>query len=678
VDRRLLVTQKSTLQEAKLLLARFDAHASLPERHLLLIELFEWLRSDEALIDSSIQHIRAFLFAINEDEALKQRFVEWWKTINHTVDLTTLLADFGLSPRASFISELMLRLRRKLLPATPETTDAAELFVLTLDGQSDANWLAALDEETLISLASLLSLPSLPPIPSTQSGSVHASNASHWQHELLEAMTYCAGQLRAAGFAPAVRLRWDEQAVQIKPFHALAAETQAFREAYLAQSSDNTQLALAAQQLRERLEQCRQVTSGVYAHLEEHGISVGLVFQLRQMRKRIVRIRELMDCLLSEQPLASTQRLLSRMAALSKEERSVRALIAANSSLVAAKVAERSAETGENYITRDRQEYRNMLAKAAGGGAIISLTTLAKFALLGLGTSVFWTGFFASANYALSFVIIQLLHWTVATKQPAMTAPAMAIKLHDLESAESLSSFVDEVTHLFRSQVAAVIGNLSLVVPCVLGISGLMFLAQGSPMIDQKEALHVLHSISLLGPTLFFAAFTGVLLFASSIIAGWVENWFVLHRLDSAMRYNPAFTKILGAGRAQRWATYWKSHVSGFASNISLGLLLGLVPAFASFFGLGIEVRHVTLSAGQIAAAAACLGYGVLSTPSFWWASAAIPLVATMNLSVSFFLAFRLALLAQNVSSVDRSRIRKAITYRLRKSPLSFLWPDKS
>ncbi len=675
----MLVTQKSTLQEAKLLLARFDAHVSLPERHLLLIELFEWLRNDEALIDSSIQHVRAFLFAIDEDPVLKQRFVDWWKMINHTVDLTTLLADFGLSPRASFISELMLRLRRKLLPATPETSDAAELFVLTLDGQSDANWLAALDEETLSSLAALLWLPSVlsgPSQPSAPSGAMNTSGISHWQHELLEAITFCAGQLRAAGFAPAVRLRLDAQAVQIKPFHALAAETQTFRDAYLKQSDENTELALAAQQLRDRLEQCRQATSGVYTHLEEHGISVGLVFQLRQMRKRIVRIRELMDCLLSEQPQASTQRLLSRMAALSKEERSVRALIAANSSLVAAKVAERSAETGENYITRDRQEYRAMLGKAAGGGAIISVTTLAKFALLGLGTSVFWTGFFASANYALSFVIIQLLHWTVATKQPAMTAPAMAIKLHDLESAESLSSFVDEVTHLFRSQVAAVIGNLSMVVPCVLGISGIMFLAQGSPMIDPKEALHVLQSLSLLGPTLLFAAFTGVLLFASSIIAGWVENWFVLHRLDSAMRYNPAFTKSLGADRAQRWAVFWKNNISGFASNISLGLLLGLVPAFASFFGLGIEVRHVTLSAGQIAAAAACLGYGVLTTPSFWWAAAAIPLVATLNLSVSFFLAFRLALLAQNVSSVDRGRIRKAIIDRLRKSPKTFLWPD--
>jgi site-specific recombinase len=672
MDRRLPVTQKSTLQEIKVLLEKFEANASLAERHLRLIELFEWLRGDEASIDSSIQHVRALLFAIDGDLVLKQRFLAWWEVVNRSIDLTTLLADFGLSPRASFISELFARVRRKLLPATPETADAAELFTLTLDGQSDASWLAALDEETLAAFAALLYLPAAFTNPTAP------PPISHWQHELLDAINYCASQLRAAGFTPAVRLRTDSQTLANKPFHYLAADTERFRDMYLTYPKEPDALAASAQQLRDRLEQCRQATTGVYAHLEENGISVGLVFQLRQMRKRIVRIRELMDCLLSDQPQTSAQRLISRLATLSREERSIRALIGANSSLVAAKVAERSAETGENYITRNRHEYRTMLARAAGGGSIISLTTWMKFALLGLGTSVFWTGFFASANYALSFIVIQLLHCTVATKQPAMTAPAMAIKLNNIESNEALSSFVDEVTHLFRSQVAAVIGNLALVVPCVLSISALMLFSQGAPMIETKEALHVLESLSIAGPTLLYAAFTGVLLFASSIIAGWVENWFVLHRLDSALRYNPAISKSLGAERAQRWAEFWRRNVSGFASNISLGFLLGLIPAFASFIGLGIEVRHVTLSAGQIAAAAASLGYEVLKNPAFWWATAAIPFVATLNLSVSFFLAFRLALLAQNVSSVDRTRIRRAIMKRLKTSFFSFLWPEKT
>ena len=109
--------------------------------------------------------------------------------------------------------------------------------------------------------------------------------------------------------------------------------------------------------------------------------------------------------------------------------RSLRSLFAQHYSLLARKVAERSAETGEHYITTSRDEYRDMLRRAAGGGLVIAGTTFAKFALGALALTAFWSGLAAGLNYALSFVIVHLLHWTVATKQPAMTAPAMADKL---------------------------------------------------------------------------------------------------------------------------------------------------------------------------------------------------------------------------------------------------------
>jgi site-specific recombinase len=645
------------------LLNQLDAQAPLAQRHLWLISLLDWVRSDSASPLASAQRVQLLVDALESNPLFHQKFVAWWTLLADTIDITTLLADFGFAPRTAFLSELGQRIRRKLLPMTPETSDAAELFELALDAGTDAAWLTALNETTLQRLATLLHLPSYEP------------ELSLWQHEVLDAITYCASQVRSTGFAPEMRLRMSAPAVQTRPFHALAGDAEDFRAAYIAMPRDAAKVEASAQQLRERLEACRHAATGVYSHLEQHGISVGLVFRLRQMRKRIVRVRELMDCLLSPSPLASTQRMMARLATLSAEERSVRALITANSSLLAAKVAERSAETGEHYITRDPTEYRTMLRKAAGGGAFMSLTTLAKFALVGLGLSAFWSGFFASFNYALSFVAIQLLHWTVATKQPAMTAPAMAAKLQDVEASAAMNLFVDEVTHLMRSQVAAVIGNLALVIPCVVGISVMMQLMTGQPMISQKEAHHVLDSLTLLGPTLIYAAFTGILLFASSIVAGWVENWFVLHRLDSALRYNPRITAAIGAERARRWASFWRKNISGFASNISLGLMLGLIPAFAVFFGIGVEVRHVTLSTGQIAAAVASLGEGAFTLPALWWCVAAIPMMGFLNLAVSFYCAFRVALAANSVSVLDRRRIRKAIWMRIKTAPWSFLWP---
>src|ERR1035437_7240924 len=120
-------------------------------------------------------------------------------------------------------------------------------------------------------------------------------------------------------------------------------------------------------------------------------------------------------------------------------------------------------------------------------------------------------------------------------------------------------------------------------------------------MISVKGVGPDLHSLPLFGHTATLAGVSGVLLFTSSIIAGWAENWFVLHRLDSALRYNPKITAALGAHHAGRWAHFMRDNVSGLAANISLGLMFGLIPAFAAFFGLNLEVRHVTLSTCQLA-----------------------------------------------------------------------------
>jgi site-specific recombinase len=346
--------------------------------------------------------------------------------------------------------------------------------------------------------------------------------------------------------------------------------------------------------------------------------------------------------------------------------------------MLAEKMVERSAESGEHYITRNLREYLSMFAAALGGGAVLGLATWSKFGLYTLSLSPFWLGLSTGLNYALWFVVIMALHWTVATKQPAVTAPAMAHKLKHIEERGGIQGFVDEISHLIRSQAAAISGNVLAVIPVVALISAALG-AHGDPaMVDINTAQHVLHDLHLLGPTALFAAFTGVLLFASSMIAGWVENAFVLHKWHSALRYHPRLRSWLGARRAERLGDYLMTHVSSLAANISLGLLLGLTPAFMAFFGVGMQVRHVTLSAGQLTAAAWTLGWPVFQSPDFWWALAGLAVVGPLNLGVSFYLAFRIALAAQSVNTRDRSRIRQALWSRVRERPLSFLWPYRA
>src|SRR5690606_28425927 len=219
--------------------------------------------------------------------------------------------------RTSMGSEFMERLRYKLLPSSPDTLDASELFMLALPQEFDARWLAALDGDLLARLRAVVAPDSLE----------HGSGANAWQVALLDAMTYCAGQILSTGFAPELRLRMSEKAREAQPFHALIRDVESLRVEVLHPLRTENRREEAVQRLRERLEACRAAASTVYAHFEDNGISVGLVFRLRQLRERILRVRELLECLLSPRPAAAAVRLLARLVTVGRERRSLRALV---------------------------------------------------------------------------------------------------------------------------------------------------------------------------------------------------------------------------------------------------------------------------------------------------------------------------------------------------------------
>lgn len=633
------------------------------DRHLWLSDVLNWVRGDRQAPTEAAARMGLLVDALLAHPEARQAWHGWWTAFVAQTDATPLLADVGFASRSAFLSDLVNRLRMKWLPATPDTADMGALFRFLQPGPFDVQWINALDAATLEGLGRLV-------LPEDQR---HAPLGL--QANLMDALTFCVGQVNATGHSPDIRTRMSPSVEHSRVFYGLPMALESFRQTLQDHGPQSEAVAQAAQALRERLDACRHAAYTVYSHLQEHGISVGIVFELRQLRHWVIRCKYLLDTLLSPAPVPAMLRLLSHLAQVSHDSRSIRSLWAANNHMLAEKVAQRSAESGEHYITRNASEYRRMLGKALGGGAVIGFTTWAKFALAGLALSPFWAGFAAGTNYALSFVLVMLLHWTVATKQPAVTAPAMAAKLKHIDEAAGVEGFVDEVAHLFRSQVAAIVGNLSAVVPVVLLICAALLSVGWAPMTSQAQAHEVLSSGSLLGPTAVFAAFTGVLLFASSIVAGWVENAFVLHRLGSALRYNPRLRRWLGINGARRVAGFLERNISGLAGNVSLGLMLGLVPVVALFFGLGLDVRHVTLSAGQIAAAMFTLGTDALKTPAFAWALGGLAVIGPLNLSVSFYLAFRVALTSQSVSGINRRRIRQSIFRRLLRQPLSFLRP---
>ncbi len=654
------------------LLNAADPQASLAERNLWLVRLLEWLRhgprEDRADREEAggtplpLVRLKHLLNVLERHPEHARAFGGVLAGVWAEVDAVSLFAEVGFAPRMALWHEFLGRLRRRLLPATADTQDLAALFELLFPDEADEAWLAALDDEMLQRLGLLFA-----PMDGESGG-------DSWREAMREGVTALVSSVRAGGLSSLLRVRMDAQLLQGKPFRALAAAWEAVEQDLDHPGSDP---APALQYLHALLDRCRAAALSVPEHLEAHGVSVDLMFTVEQLVARLDRIEALLACLVSPEPRRELGRLVASLVGVVHQRRSLRTLFARHYSLLARKVAERSAETGEHYITRSRREYRDMLARAAGGGAVLAGTTLAKFLIGMLGFTAFWGGFWAGVNYALCFVLIHLLHWTVATKQPAMTAPAMAEKLRHIEREDGLSGFVDEVTHLVRSQVAGVIGNLTLVAPLVLGVQLACQAVFGAPLVGSKDAHYVLHSLDLVGPSLLFAAFTGVLLFLSSLIAGWVENWFVFHRLDSAIAWNPRIVTMLGRTRAQRWAHWWRANVSGLTANISLGLMLGLVPALFAFFGLGLEVRHVTLSTGQLAAAVGALGFGVMTTWTFWSCVICIAGIGALNVGVSFLCAFKVALRSRGIKLADRRRVYAAIRARLWREPLSFLIPPR-
>ena len=121
--------------ELKTLLDGADPEAPQAVRHLWLIRVLGWVRRAEP-----VQGTRALVATLQQDPARRARVVSMLASIWRDGDVAALLADFGFSPRTSFLNELGERLRRRMLPLSPDTDDLGTLFNLLFD---DPAWSAS-------------------------------------------------------------------------------------------------------------------------------------------------------------------------------------------------------------------------------------------------------------------------------------------------------------------------------------------------------------------------------------------------------------------------------------------------------------------------------------------------------------------------------------------------------
>jgi len=575
-----------------------------------------------------------------------------------------LFAQVGLPAGQGFFSEASDRLARRLLPAPPDPGKLSELLLRLCPVPDDADWLASLSPGLLAKLAALIGDARPPePVP-----------AARVREDLMDALLLLAVQTAGLGTAEDVRDRSPETAFRASPFLRLRLVC----DAVLARDAAQDTLS----DLSTCVADCRQVVGSVSRHLEAAGVSVDLVYRLERIRRSLERmeaIARVLDAPRGEPRWREAMTLLADLLRRAHADRSVRELVKRNVRMLARKIIERAGHSGEHYITSTPAEFHAMVHSAAGGGLLSAITAALKFFLGGLALAPFFAGLFAALNYAGSFVLMQFLGFTLATQQPSVAAATLAGAVGETGSAsgrqERLLALLPRIT---RSQLAAALGNLGCVLPAAVALALVYGWVMGAPLLSEQKARDVVDSLHpWRSATLLWAAFTGLLLWLSSVAAGWLENFVVYRRLPEALAQHRVLKAVLGASGARRLADGFLHHVAGVGGSVTLGFLLAMMPVMGGFFGVPLDVRHVTLSFGSLAFAGCTLGPEAVLRADFLAAFAGVGVIGLLNFGVSFALALGLALRARDVSTREALPFLRAAIFRFVRDPRSFLLPPR-
>ncbi|MFT3840954.1 MAG: hypothetical protein QM723_28445 [Myxococcaceae bacterium] len=574
-------------------------------------------------------------------------------------DAIQLFADTGLPSEAGFFSEMSKRMSLALLPEAPVMKELSRLLHRLFPTARSATWFEQLPEPMLRRLFGVLAVPTgdaLEPL----------------RRSMREASVLLSTRVSAAGLHDELRERLPVPSLSASPFLGLPRAVQKWVDNQTAETDLAVKEALAA---------CRKAVQQVHESFNQTGISLDLVYQLESISRMIDRLYKLVTVSSPQRPQGSELRLLHALVRGGVRDRSLKELWRTNSKLLARRVIERVGHGGEHYITSTRAEQHEMVDSAGGGGAITGLSVLLKFVLMAAGLPPLIDGLAIGLNYASAFIAMQLTHSTLGTKQPAMTAAALAGVIHENANSEEpdLEPLAEMVARTIRSQLAAFLGNFGLCIPVVIGIDLLVRLITGHHFfnVNQANAIVAKHH-PFLSPTLIYAACTGVFLWSASVVAGTVENWVVVRQLPEAIASNRLLRSVFGAKRAASFSAWFLDNVSGLAGNFFFGMTLGMMPFLASLIGLPLEVRHFTFVTGQLAFAGMALGPFGCFTPQFAAGVSSIILVGTMNFAVSFSLAMFVALRAREVGALGHMRLASAVGRRFLKAPLDFIRAPKT
>jgi site-specific recombinase len=555
-----------------------------------------------------------------------------------------LLAETGLPSQLSLSKEMMHRFANRILPRfrTPDNLpDLLSRLGLTED---DAQWIGSLDGETLERATALVATP---------------------KALLLRAAQLVAVRVASVGTSGSIlNLRPADELLE-SAFMDLPPMVRQLRAALASGGEPPDWQAEVAR--------CRRILDEISRLIDKRGASTETLYHHELLGAELTRLAVLLNLALDTGLLPAREVGMELVRAIANEH-SFGAVGRAEAKRLALKITEYTGSTGEHYVVRSRKEWWANLRAGAWGGCVTAFTALAKFGLAALPLAPVVLGLGLTLNYTLSFWILQIFHFALSSKQPAMTASAMAASLADKSDMEHN---VELIASISRSQAAVTISNVVATASLAMLLDWLVHLATGRwflPVPDAEHALHSLNPVATL--TVVYATITGLFLWLSSLAAGAASNWSAYRRLPEATREDARIKRLFGKPFALKLGDFVEHNLGGMIGYAALGFLLGFVPVLLSrFFGIALEVRHVTLHA-----AAAAYGIlplrdaGLLVTPDLVWAAAGIGVIGFCNFTVSAWLALLTATRARDLTLDDRRVLWRAIRRAFFENPARFFW----
>ena len=615
-------------------------------------------------------NFEVFLAYLKNNEEIKNNFRDYLFILFSNKSFAKALTDANILSENAFFPELKKRISYKFLPPVEdENTISYIISKVLFNPKSDSDYIKNIKPEDGSEFFKLMEIENISTLPKVKKELLISANILALRS---------VGNALEAGITKMV----PEYKNFDNPFVALQSELDSLIGRF--KEDENLQINskdVDYKQIKIYLQQCLDFVDKAFKNACKFGISSKINQSLLKIRQQLRRIQDIIPILVvdtEEDVLTNSKNLVSNTLKYNSHRNNIRELIDDSTRLISHLITSHTAETGTHYIATSPKEYLKMFWKASGGGIIVGFLCIFKMMMSYSHGSEFSHAVLYSLNYAFGFIIIYLLGFTLATKQPAMTAATMAKVLSDESSSEkNYKEFANLVAKLSRTQFIAFVGNVLWSFPVALAIIYGMdwFLEKNFAVAKADKLLKDLNPIE--SKAILHACIAGFFLFISGIISGNISNSSIFNQIPERISQSPFLNQVIGAKNSKKLSDFYTKHWAGIISNFWFGIFLGVIAPLGVFLGLDLDIRHITFSAGNFALALYGKGFDI-DTYTFVISLVTIFLIGAFNFIVSFGLSMLLAFRSRKVNFGELTIIYKSILKYFIKNPLRFFIPLKS